>query len=198
MYLGEVCCSSTSYGFLESSILNVGEVSEWQLFQRICDTPVGTSTGFSSAVLRIRNMGAWSDTIWASEADLSGVLSDSTEFVQYRALFFTDDTLTTPTLEQVSISYSIASGTGDSAADFGLSPCSNPCSGDLRLIAQVQVPGILSVDIFDMAGRIRGAYSELSYPGTHTINFYDLEQGLYLCRMTSGDLVGTAKVMVLP
>ncbi len=194
----KVCCSSTSYGFLESSILNVGEVSEWQLFQRICDTPVGTSTGFQfRSSSDPETMGAWSDTIWASEADLSGVLSDSTEFVQYRALFFTDDTLTTPTLEQVSISYSIASGTGDSAADFGLSPCSNPCSGDLRLIAQVQVPGILSVDIFDMAGRIRGSYREFSYPGTHTIEIYDLEQGLYLCRMTSGDLVGTAKVMVL-
>jgi len=84
-----VMCYSVA-GTLESSILNAGTVNCWEVFLSTVQEPAGTSVGFQFRSSQgSTNMGAWSDTVFTTGTSLSGILADSTNYLQYKVILQT-------------------------------------------------------------------------------------------------------------
>jgi len=80
-----------TYGVLESSVLNVEDLSSWDLFTASFEEPSNTTVGFQfRSSTDSANMGAWSDTVYTT-TPLSGILDDGTQYLQYRVLLNTTD-----------------------------------------------------------------------------------------------------------
>ncbi len=93
-------------GFIESSILDLDRLPEWDSISWTSTEPGGTSVGVQ---LRSSDdwadMGDWSDTLSTSGASITEVLSDSTRYVQYRLILSTDDLNYTPIINDISLTY---------------------------------------------------------------------------------------------
>jgi len=84
-----VMCYSVA-GTLESSILNAGTVNCWEVFLSTVQEPAGTSVGFQFRSSQgSTNMGAWSDTVFTTGTSMSGILADSTNYLQYKVILQT-------------------------------------------------------------------------------------------------------------
>ncbi len=292
-----------SDGTLESSILDLDRLPEWGSVSWSSTEPAGTSVGVqlrSSA--SFYNMGAWSDTLFTSGTSLSGIISDSTQYLQYRVILETDNTQYTPILDEISISYfelitvqspneytvwthgwenvvlaweyevdnsfqqgdsvsielfkdesfvadltgGIILNTGqftypgpiptdwepgsdyhvvitDDADNFGSSdpfeiragvatedmssialfsamllPMSpNPVHGLVRASIAVPETGIVELSVYDITGRIVHSSSSAVEAGYHSINLGELNQGIYYCRMITGDYTGSQRFVVI-
>ncbi|MCK5842002.1 MAG: VCBS repeat-containing protein, partial [Candidatus Sabulitectum sp.] len=110
-------------GTLESSVLDVDSVDHWENFTSTGDEPAVTSLGFQFRSSNdSANMGTWSDTVFTNTS-LSGILADSTDFLQYRVILQTTDPSSTPVLDDVSFSYTTYLGIADDeATSWGLAP----------------------------------------------------------------------------
>jgi len=95
-----------SVGILESSILDLDRLPEWDDISCILTEPTGTSVGFQvRSSDNYTDMGTWSDTIFTSGTSLSGILDDSTQYVQYRVTIETNNPSYSAILEDVSLSF---------------------------------------------------------------------------------------------
>ena len=195
----------TSYspaGALESSILNAGTVGGWELFTSNEQEPAGTSVGFQfRSSDDSTSMGAWSDTVFTANTDLSGILAASTDFVQYRVILQTTDSTYTPLLNDVTISYTIDVSIGDTNLEeivsWGLAPATNPSFGDFAV--QISVPQSVTVDLllYDVSGRLIAQHSQELPGGEHSVSFNNLQEGAYFCTMRAGDFTATERIIVL-
>ncbi len=186
-------------GDIESSILDAGAVECWDTFGSSADEPNGTSLGFQFRSSQdSSNMGAWSDTIFTSGTSFSGILADSTDFLQYRVILQTTDPTNTPVLNDVSFLYTAYLGiTDNNALSWSLAPARNPSFSIFAV--QVSVPQLGTVDLVlhDITGRVVTSYSQELPGGIHSISFDNLSEGVYFCTMHAGDFTATERVVVL-
>ena len=145
-------------------------------------------------------MGAWSDTVHSS-GSLSGILADSTDYLQYRVILHTDDLNSSPVLEEVLFTYDLLVGVGESCSgevpSWEFSSLENPSHGDLTLSVGVIVPGPVDLMVYDSAGRLV-ASDVREYPvGSHSVSFSGLPEGVYHCTMRAGEFEATERVVLL-
>jgi len=192
----------TSVGTLESSILDAGTVDSWDTFAFNHLEPSGTSVGYQFRSSQdSSNMGVWSDTVFTSTS-LSGILADSTDFLQYKVILQTADPQITPVLEDLSFIYSTY-GTATEETNtaeilfWGLTPVANPSFGSLAI--QVSSPHQAMVDIMlhDITGRVIARQQQELPEGTNSVSLGNLAEGVYFCTMHAENFTTTERVVVL-
>jgi len=191
-----------SEGILESSILDVGSIDTWDVFSSSSQEPANTSAAFQfRSSSNSASMGAWSDTIFSTGTSLSGILSDSTRYLQYRVILETSDPVSSPVLEDVEFIYTILTGieagNSDEITKWSLMIPENPCYGSLSALISVPEPGLAEIAVYDLTGHTIAEYSEVFSKGFHSVNFDGLTGGVYFCVMSAGDCIATERVVVL-
>ena len=189
-------------GILESSILDAGLVDTWDTFLSNSLEPTSTSVAFQFRSSKdAGDMGNWSDTVFSAGTPLSGILADSTPYLQYRVILETDDPSNTPLLEDVSFSYTVYVSVEESSSgvitSWALLPASNPSYGYLSALITVPEPGFVELQLYDVTGRVIAGVSQEFSIGTHSVNFHGLAKGVYFCVMRAGDYIATEQVVVL-
>ncbi len=176
-------------GWLESSILQVEDVFQWISYEASWLEPEGSSTGF-----QIRgsenpgDMGAWSDTLSECSGSLSGIVPDSSEFIQYRVLMESSSQWSTPVLDQIELTFERFLGADQTQesdlpwdAVFSINPCGTSCA---LLQIQTNEPLVLDIQVFDLTGRIAlRTYLYCSSEGS-SIDLNGLDKGTYFCRIS--------------
>ncbi len=191
-----------SSGYLESSILDTGQAAVWEFFSYNRFQPAVTSLGFQFRSSQDPgNMGEWSDTLFDTTISLTGILADSTEFMQYKAILLTTDPLDTPILADITVSYSEYLGIQDDSfgviPGWSLAPAANPMLGDLVVRVSVPQQERIYLVVHDITGRIIARFSQELPGGSHSITVSSLPHGLYFCTMLAGDFTATERVVVL-
>ncbi len=191
-----------SEGTLESSILDVGDVAEWNAFLAGSQEPAGTSLS-----LQLRSsdnpsaMGAWSDTVYSSSGQLEGILTDFTRFLQYKVILETFDPEVSPELAFVTLSYTVQVGVSESESSevpsLSLSVSENPSTGFFSAVVSVPEDALVELSLYDVSGRVVTEVSEELPAGTHSVNFAGLAHGVYFCTMRTGSFTATERVVVL-
>ncbi len=178
-------------GHLISSILDAGSVSSWETYSSNSEEPAGTSVAFQfRSSTNASSMGAWSDTIFSSSTGLSGILADSTRYLQYRVILETSDSLNTPVLNDLLFTYNllgIEENTSGDVSSWALLPALNPSYGYLSVLITVPEPGMVQLVLYDIYGRIIAGSSQEFSIGTHSVDFNDLAEGVYFCVMRVED-----------
>ncbi len=191
-----------SVGTLESSILDAGTVDSWDTFAFNHLEPSGTSVGYQFRSSQdSSSMGVWSDTVFTSTS-LSGILADSTDFLQYRAILQTADPQITPVLEDLSFIYSTyVTATDETNTDeilfWGLTPVANPSFGSLAIQVSSPHQAMVSLVLHDITGRVVGQHSQELPGGTNSVSLNNLAEGVYFCTMRAEDFIATERIVVL-
>lgn len=185
-------------GSLESSILDAGAVDHWDDFFFTQLESTGTSMGFQFRSSQdSANMGEWSDTI-ATNTSLYGVLTDSTDFLQYRVILQSTDPQNTPLLYDLSFSFTTYLGISDNdVSEWDLEPSANPSFGNLAVQVFAPQPGVIDFVLHDISGRVITRYSQELPDGVHSVSFNNLAEGVYFCTMRAGDFTATEQIVVL-
>jgi hypothetical protein len=190
-----------SEGCLESSILDVQESPEWQDIDWTCTEPAGTSVGFQvRASDDPGSMGAWSDTL-TSPGSLSGVVSDQDSLFQYLVIMQTEDPGSTPVLDSVSVSWEPWTGvegeTGSPVGVFALrGAVPNPARGVALVRFSLPEEGPAELLVYDVAGRVVSRNADVLPAGRHQIELEGLAAGVYLVRLSAGNLTATERFVV--
>jgi hypothetical protein len=197
----DVKCFATA-GTLESSILDAGTVCTWELFASNEQEPTGTSIGFQFRSSDYwESMGAWSDTVFTAITDLSSILADLTDFVQYRVILQTTDPAITPVLNDVAISYTIDMSIGDTNLEeitsWVLAPAANPSFGSFTVHVSAPQSAMVNLLLHDVTGRLITQHLEELPGGEHSVSFNNLHEGVYFCTMCAGDFTATERIVVL-
>jgi hypothetical protein len=190
-----------SAGFIESSLLYLGNDPGWGSIDWSCTVPVGTSVSFQvRASDDYGDMGTWSDTLTAP-CSLLGILAENDSYFQYRAILQTSDQDTTPYLEDITLTWNplgileVESPVREYALYGALS---NPASGSAALAFSIPEQCSVKLDIFDLSGRIVAIPADGSFsPGMHQVLLDGLPPGIYFCRMISGDFTATQRFVVI-
>ncbi len=189
-------------GSLESSILDAGDVEEWNIFLSNSQEPAGTSVSFQfRSSDDSSNMGVWSDTVFASHTPLGGILADSTRYLQYKVILETSAPEVSPELFDVAFSYTTQVGVGESESSevefWSLSTSENPSHGFFSALVSVPEVGFVELSLFDVSGRVIRRTSREFPKGTHSVNYTELVEGVYFCTMRAGGYTATERVVVL-
>ena len=189
-------------GSLESSILDTGDVGEWNIFLSSSQIPAGTSISFQFRSSDDSfNMGAWSDTVFSLNTPLSGILADSTRFLQYKVILDTSDPRVSPELAEVAFSYTLQVGVGESESDevpsWSFYTLENPSHGFFSALVSVPETGLVNLSLYDVSGRVIEEVSQELSIGTHSVNFTGLAEGVYFCVVTAGEFSATERIVVL-
>lgn len=177
------------YALLQSSILYLGSDPGWTTVDWSADVPPGTSLW-----LQVRasddpaDMGDWSDELY-SPCSLSGILSDSANFLQYRVHFDTDDPWVTPVLHDVTFSWNPLWIEGDEAPSLvELNVPSNPSAGSPSIEFGLPSGMEVSLAVHDLAGRVVASTAPTyCSTGWHSENLGELPPGVYFVRLTAGE-----------
>jgi len=189
-------------GTLESSILDVQDANSWSLFlsDRVVSDKTSLRFQFRSSE-DAYNMGAWSDTVYLPNMPLSGILSDSTQFLQYKVIMSTADSSRTPVLSEVSFLYTSSVEIEDSnfneISSWSFLPVENPSNGLFSATITVPNTGFVSLSIFDIFGRVISDYSQNFTRGSHMVNIFGLPEGVYFCVMNAENFTSTERIVVL-
>ncbi len=189
-------------GTLESSILDAGTVDYWNNFAFNQLEPPSTSVGFQFRSSQdSASMGAWSDTIFTSPTNLSGILADSTDFLQYKVILQTTDPTYTPTLDDVEFTYTTYVNIGDTNPEeitcWGFEPVANPSFGNLAILVSAPQPAMVDLLVYDVTGRLIAEYSQELPGGVHSVYFNNLSEGIYFCTMHAEGFTATERIVVL-
>ncbi len=189
-------------GALESSILDAGWVDFWEFFASNEEEPAGTSVGFQfRSSDDYTSMGPWSDTVFTANTDLSGILPDLTDFVQYRVILQTTDPTISPVLNDVTISYTTEVSIGDTNLEeitsWDLAPTANPSLGSFTVHVTVPQSGMADFLLYDVTGRVIAQRSQDLSGGEHSVSFNNLQEGVYFCTMRAGDFTATERIVIL-
>ncbi len=189
-------------GSLESSVLYLQNDPGWGNIDWTSIEPTGTAVAFQvRASDTFTDMGTWSDTL-LSPCSLEWILNDYDSYFQYRAILATSNPDTTPTLNDVTISWNPL-GIGETAEPIPpgteLLPISpNPSSGSPIIRFALTETANVDIYIFDFSGRLVSEIHEDEYSiGFHEVLLVDLYAGIYFCRMTSGDFTATQRFVVI-
>ncbi|MEN8208965.1 MAG: T9SS type A sorting domain-containing protein [Candidatus Fermentibacteria bacterium] len=188
-------------GVLESSLLDANAVNSWELFVSNEQEPIGTSVGFQFRSSQdSSSMGAWSDTVFTASTNLSGILADSTDYVQYRVILQTADPAVTPELYDIAIFYNTLS-IGDTHPEeifcWDLELKENPSFAGFAVEVTVPQPANVDLLLYDVAGRLVVEYSQELPGGEHSLFFDNLAGGVYFCTMRAEDFTATERIVLL-
>ena len=187
-------------GWLESSILYLGNDPDWDNIDWTADVPSGCSIAF---LVRSsddpEDMGDWSDTL-SAPCSLEGILADNDSYFQYRVLIERPDSSVSPTLEDITVTWSptgIATGsTDDEYILYGVVP--NPAAGLMKLEFSIPEPCTVQLRIFDITGRLIGNPVSSEFPaGQQEVQLSDLRAGIYFVRMEAGGFTATRRFVVI-
>jgi len=185
-------------GCLESSILYAGSVSTWDSFSANIVQPPGTAAGFqfrSSA--SASDMGTWSDTVFSTSGTFSGILADSTSYMQYRLILQCFSSYHTPFLNSIECTLIEYTGIEDIAYRAALSIPQNPVHGTFSPEITTTVPGTVEISVYDISGRLTDTLSREFSKGTHTVHFHGLEVGVYFCVLSTDDFFDPQMLVML-
>jgi len=185
-------------GCLESSILYAGSVSTWDSFSANIVQPPGTAAGFqfrSSASASA--MGAWSDTVFSTSGAFSGMLADSTSYMQYRLILQSFSSYHTPFLNSIECTLIEYTGIENITYRAALSIPQNPVHGTFSPEITITVPGTVEISIYDISGRLKATLSQEFSQGTHTVHFHGLEEGVYFCVLSIDDFFDPQMLVML-
>lgn len=185
--------SSLSYpdmGWLTSSIVDANNYPHWDEVQWEDSVPPGSFLG-----LRVRssndpgNMGEWSGYI-EEPGSLEGYVDSTHRYLQYRVVMESGGRFVTPTLYQVIFLWDWlgVEGLEDVTRLHPVTP--NPCSGPVELRFSLAEPGPVTLQVFDLCGRLVASpvAGEVS-GGEHSVQLASLPSGAYFVRMTAGEEV---------
>lgn len=185
-------------GMLESSILNTLAIPIWGWIDWTSTLEPGTSVAFQvRASDDHTNMGEWSEVI-NSPGNLGGILYNGHQYVQYRAIMTSDNSLT-PTLNDVTISWNLEGISEDDPSGFSLLPFSpNPMQSTVLIGYTVPGESIVHLSVYDVSGRLVKQFESVdSQDGYNQVVIPELDSGLYFCRMVSGDFAETQQFVVI-
>jgi len=186
-------------GNLESSVLNVQDSPIWLNISWTSTVPAGTSVSFQvRASDDSSSMGAWSDTL-LSPCSLNGILNDQDRYFQYNVILNTTDTLLSPVLHDVTVTWNPVNTEGSSGIEsnslIGARP--NPALGYAVLIFSLQVDSQVELTVYDLAGRIVHYLDNMYNAGIHELTLNNLVSGVYLIRMTSEEFTETRSFVLI-
>ncbi len=187
-------------GWLVSSILDTGEDSEWNTLEWTADVPETTSLGISMRSSWNENdLGEWSDTVYTSPADLSAMISDSDRFVQYCIVMKSESNDTTPSLEQIQISWDpLSIHRDDTQLNELLITTGNPAGATLAVNCLLTEAQTAQLILFDLSGKAVYTTGHLQMnKGQNEFIVRDLSDGLYFARLNLEDRSINARVTVL-
>ena len=189
-------------GTLESSIIDAGDVSEWNTFLAGSQQPSGTSVLFQfRSSDDSSDMGAWSDTVFSSSVQLEGILADFTGYLQYRVILETSDPAISPELAFVTFSYAlevgVAEGESSEVQSYSLHATENPSRGFFSALVSIPESGSIDLFLYDVSGRVVAEASQEFPSGTHSVVFTGLAEGVYFCTMHTGEFSATERIVVL-
>lgn len=188
-------------GCIESSILDVQDNPDWGWFEWNSLQPVGTSVAFQvRASDNSSNMGLWSDTLF-NPCDLDGIIDDSDSLFQYKAIFSTNNSDSTPILQDVSVIWSTVE-TGDNPDTVGCSTrlypiYPNPSYGSINVQLSIPDAGMVEICLFDISGRIVYSSEEDFQMGFHTLSIPEPNSGIYFVMIQVGSSRKFRSVIVL-
>ena len=183
-------------GSLESSILDTECYPQWASINWSSSEPAGTDLYFQYRTSDDPgNMGSWSDTI-SVPCYLSGLLD---RYFQYRVSLETNDPDSTPTLHDVTLNWDPLGIEGEPQVTeyslLGIIP--NPSSLPAVRFCLPE-PAFVELSIFDLSGRLLRKINEEEYSlGYHDVLLGELSQGVYFCRMISGEFAATQRFVVI-
>lgn len=195
-------------GWLESTVLELMiptdyPMVEWGVLQWTADTPPGTAVMFQArAGMEFVNLGPWSDYITVPGTIIEGLITNDASYAQYRVTLVSTDPDTFPTLDQMMLSYTPLGGGVEMEGEeepglYTNGP--NPCLGAPVLECIIGQAGPVDLRVWDMAGRLvsNPLNSTQLNPGSHLVQLGDLNPGIYFCRLISGDLNETLRLVVI-
>ena len=189
-------------GGLVSSILYLGHDPEWGDIDWTGEEPVGTSIAF---LVRASDdggdLGAWSDTIW-TPGSLQGVLDNGDSYLQYHVLMSSEETASSPSLDSVTFTW-LSVGLEEACAPLEdrtlrirISP--DPVRGDAFAMITLPTDGMLTLTVFDLAGRAIDTTSPtFGEPGEFLVLLGEYSSGLYFCRLRLGDMEAWDRFVVI-
>jgi hypothetical protein len=88
---------------------------------------------------------------------------------------------------------------GPGASVEGLLPfCPNPQQGLVQAAFALSQPSTVGITVYDLSGREVAATTPAEFEqGEHQLQIGEMQPGIYLCRMTAGDLVDTQMFAVV-
>lgn len=188
-------------GELESSVLDTQDEPVWGSLSWVAQTPAGTSVAFQvRSTDDLATPWSWSDPI-TSPCPLAGILEDGDRFLQYRAILQTSDPSMSPILEQVNISWNgvgIQESTRPTELTELLPFQPNPVIGIPRVRFTLAEPGIVSLRVYDLSGRLVVQPLETYFAtGAQEVVLEEFPPGIYVCRMDAGECTWTARFVVI-
>lgn len=182
----EVCGEPVS-GFIESSILDLGEDPLWGA--------IDLGTGWEGEFLvQVRasddpeNMGEWSDSL-SFPLNLGGILTDGDSYFQYIVILM-EESSSPAVLADVFLNWNLTGceeGGGTTTTDLAIFP--NPSRMSTSIHYSVTGIGAAEVSIFDLAGRLVLAMEPETDPdGNGNFIVTGLQPGIYFCRLEAGEI----------
>ncbi|MBN1433653.1 T9SS type A sorting domain-containing protein [Candidatus Fermentibacterales bacterium] len=185
-------------GSLESSILDTQTWPDWGTIDWVSDEPSGTSLTF-----QVRtgdspgSLGEWSGEI-TSPGSLDPYVTGNHRYLQYRVNLYTLSGYLTPQLDHVSFSYDPQGvAEPEPEAPVLLGPVSNPSGGGVVIRFGIPEASLVSLSVFDIAGRLVGRVSSTYSGGTQAVGIGELQPGVYMVRMESGDFTAAGRFVVI-
>lgn len=177
-------------GYLESSVLDTGVPSEWDLLECTADIPPGSSLLFQvRASDDILQMGDWSEPFEAP-LRLSQILEPGDNLFQYRVLLGISSPGAEPSMDEMRVSWNqqgLAPGEPDGTGVTLLPVSPNPACGLTVIRLSLETAAQVRVCIFDVSGRrIFDSMEMILEAGSRQITVGDLAPGVYVCRVMSG------------
>ncbi|RKZ08106.1 hypothetical protein DRQ25_09885 [Candidatus Fermentibacteria bacterium] len=191
--------SYSSVGTLESSILEVSELPDWQSFEWISSETPGTSIVFQ---LRSSNdpvnMGPWSDTLY-SPCGLEGIISDSTAYFQYKAILSTIHSLSGPNLVSVTVTWDPLGIPVNDSLYFELLPIvPNPARLCPLLRFTIPATSLVEAMVYDCSGKLIDLKCfGLMESGYHECLLGEYLPGVYFCRLNTDRASESRKFIVI-
>ena len=137
-------------GLLESSVLDVQESPDWQIIDWTCTEPSGTNVALQvRASDNSSSMGAWSDTL-TDPCTLEGILTDEDNYFQYRAILNTTDSLITPVLHNVTVTWNLTGIEVESGDESYVlyDACPNPATDQAVLVFSLSVDTMVELAVY--------------------------------------------------
>jgi hypothetical protein len=189
-------------GNLTSSILYLHGDPGWGSLDATTVLPGGCAVCFQvRASDNASSMGPWSESL-APPLSLAGLLPDQANYFQYRVLLSTTDSSSSPTLNDVTLTWDpvpiIPAGASVPDATGLLPSHPNPVSGSPVIRFVITEPLTVELSLFDLTGRLVDSITaEYAASGLHARTLEPLSPGIYFVRMIAGEYAGIQRFVVM-
>jgi len=188
-------------GGVTSQILDVGSYVDWGEISWVADEPPGTDICFQ---VRCEKSGMWPPVMdewsvpFSSPCSLSTHIPNGRRAFQYRCLLDGPNPESSPTLEEITITWSTL-GIYDPDADVTalIGPSPNPSTGFVSIQFSLSRASSATFQVFDVSGRLVRNACSARPEGQNEIQFEELQPGVYIVRMLCEHFSATDRFIVL-